>query len=171
MNNHPWLVLYTRPRHEKKAASQLQAAVYEVYCPTVKTVRQWSDRKKKVQIPLFASFFFIRIEERSRQEVFRYPGLVRYLFWNGKPAMVRDEEILAIRAFINDFQDEAEIKVENLPAPGERVQINSGVLAGQTGEVVRVKSNNQVVVRVESLGLQLVAEMHGTQVSGVRESR
>ena len=164
MNDH-WLVLYTKPRHEKKTADRLEKAGYEVYCPTVQTVRQWSDRKKKVRLPLFRGFFFIRIAESSRQDVFQFPGPVRYLFWLGKPAMVRSQEIASIRSFLNDFDGIAEISASAAPQPGEHVRITSGVLEGQTGEVVRVKRNSRVVIRIDSIGVDLVAELHGSQVT------
>lgn len=164
MNDH-WLVLYTKPRHEKKTANRLEQAGYEVYCPTVQTVRQWSDRKKKVRLPLFNGFFFIRVEESSRQEVFQYPGPVRYLFWLGKPAVVRSREIASIKAFLNDFDGVAEISTSATPQLGAHVRITSGVLEGQTGEVVRVKKNNRVMIRIDSIGVELVAELHGSQVT------
>ena len=93
----PWYVLYTKPRQEKKVADSLIAIGIEAYCPIVTVVKQWSDRKKKVQIPLINSYVFVNIEEHHREAVFKVSGIVRYLFWLGKPAVVRAIEIEALK--------------------------------------------------------------------------
>ena len=93
----PWYVLYTKPRQEKKVAESLNAIGIEAYCPLVTVVKQWSDRKKKVQTPLINSYVFINIEEHQREAVFKVSGIVRYLFWLGKPAVVRAIEIEALQ--------------------------------------------------------------------------
>jgi transcription antitermination factor NusG len=93
----PWYVLYTKPRQEKKIADSLNAIGIESYCPLVTVVKQWSDRNKKVQLPLIASYVFVNIEEHQREKVFKVSGIVRYLFWLGKPALVRAIEIEALQ--------------------------------------------------------------------------
>jgi len=93
----PWYVLYTKPRQEKKVSDSLNAAGIEAYCPLVTVVKQWSDRNKKVQLPLITSYVFVNIEEQQREEVFKVSGIVRYLFWLGKPALVRAIEIEALK--------------------------------------------------------------------------
>ena len=93
----PWYVLYTKPRQEKKVTDSLNAIGIEAYCPMVTVVKQWSDRKKKVQIPLINSYVFVNIEEHQREVVFKVSGIVRYLFWLGKPAVVRAIEIEALQ--------------------------------------------------------------------------
>ena len=93
----PWYVLYTKPRQEKKVADSLDAIGIEAYCPLVTVVKQWSDRKKKLQVPLINSYVFVNIEEHQREAVFKVSGIVRYLFWLGKPAVVRDIEIEALK--------------------------------------------------------------------------
>jgi transcription antitermination factor NusG len=93
----PWYVLYTKPRQEKKVADSLNSIGIEVYCPLVTQMKQWSDRKKKVQVPLITSYVFVNIEEYQREAVFKVSGIVRYLFWLGKPAVVRAIEIEALQ--------------------------------------------------------------------------
>ncbi len=88
-----WFVLYVKPQNEIKVGKALTALGIEVFCPTKKEVRQWSDRKKTVEVPLFKSYVFVKLEAQNRNQVFSVPGVVRYLFWLGKPAVVRDEEI------------------------------------------------------------------------------
>jgi transcriptional antiterminator RfaH len=96
-NADSWYVLYTKPRNEKKVAERLTGAGYSVYCPLHKVRRQWSDRIKTVEEPLFRSYVFIQIEDAKRDEVFVYPGTVRYLFWLRRPAVVRQSEIATIQ--------------------------------------------------------------------------
>ena len=93
----PWYVLYTKPRQEKKIADSLNAIGIEAYCPLVTEVKQWSDRKKEVQVPLINSYVFVYIEQHHREAVFKVSGIVRYLFWLGKPAVVRAIEIEALK--------------------------------------------------------------------------
>ena len=93
----PWYVLYTKPRQERKVADSLNASGIDAYCPLVTVVKQWSDRKKKVQVPLINSYVFVNIEEQKREDVFKVFGIVRYLFWLGKPAVVRAIEIEALQ--------------------------------------------------------------------------
>jgi transcription antitermination factor NusG len=93
----PWYVLYTKPRQEKKATDSLNAIGIEAYCPMVTVVKQWSDRKKKIQVPLISSYVFVNIGEHQREAVFKVSGIVRYLFWLGKPAVVRAIEIEALK--------------------------------------------------------------------------
>jgi transcription antitermination factor NusG len=88
-----WYALYTEPRHEKKVADRLLKLGVEVYCPLVTQIKQWSDRKKKVEVPLLPSYVFVKLEESNRDIVFQVSGVVRYLFWLGKPAIIRNEEI------------------------------------------------------------------------------
>jgi transcriptional antiterminator RfaH len=96
-NADSWYVLYTKPRNEKKVAERLSAAGYNVYCPLHKVKRQWSDRMKVVEEPLFKGYLFIQVEDKRRDEVFNYPGAVRYLFWLRCPALVRSCEIQTIK--------------------------------------------------------------------------
>ncbi len=144
-----WYVLYTKPRNEKKATERLQTAGYEMYCPLIKTVKQWSDRKKKVSVPMFPSYIFVRIEEAARKEVLRDPGVLNYVFWIGKPAVIRDDEIEAIRKIENKGVD---IKVEGgKPEKGQFVEIPEGPFKGMIGRVDKV-DRTRVLLYIEQLG-------------------
>ena len=106
----PWYVLYTKPRQEKKVADSLIAIGIEAYCPLVTVVKQWSDRKEKVQIPLINSYVFVNIEEHHREAVFKVSGIVRYLFWLGKPAVVRAIEIEAMQKSLEGIVTSFEVR-------------------------------------------------------------
>ena len=92
-----WNVLYTTPRSEIKVADRLSKMGFNVYCPTRLETRQWSDRKKKLKVPLLPSMVLINIDERFRSQVFDIPGTVRYMFWLGRIAKVSKEEVDVLR--------------------------------------------------------------------------
>jgi len=85
----PWYVLYTKPKQEKTDADSFNSIGIEAYCAMVTIVKQWSDRKKKVEVPLINFSVFVNIEEYKRDKVFEVSGIVMYLFWLGKLAVVR----------------------------------------------------------------------------------
>ena len=124
-----WHVLYTKPRNEKKVAERLSSAGYTVYCPLQKVRRQWSDRVKVVEEPLFKGYLFIKIEEKIRDEVFTFPGTVRYLFWLRRPAVVREEEIHTIQKWLGEY-DHEDIDISDIK-PGDYVRITSGQFSGE----------------------------------------
>ena len=131
-----WYVLYTKPKAEKKVADSLQKMDLHVYCPLVTEIRQWSDRKKKVKVPLFTSYVFVNLKEGERGKVFDVPGIVRYLYWLGKPAVVRDVEIKLIQDWLSGKEVE-QIAVEHL-SPGDKVYIRSGAFKDETAIIKEV---------------------------------
>jgi transcriptional antiterminator RfaH len=142
----PWYVLYTQSRKEKKITEGLQKNGIESYCPLVTVVKQWSDRKAKVQIPLISSYVFVNIEDSKRDEVFKVSGIVRYLFWLGKPAVVRDIEIQALKAslegVITSFEIE-EIKKDT------HITLDKGPFKGAEGVVKHLNKNSIKLLLVD----------------------
>ena len=147
-----WYVIYTKPKWEKKVAEQLAEAGIDCYCPLITQIRQWSDRKKKVEVPLFNSYVFVQLDESERNSVFQSAGVVRYLFWLGKPAIVRHEEIEVIKKWINT-SDAADVIVENYKI-GDAIQLESGPFSAQKA-IVQEVTNTYYVLVLESLGCVL----------------
>ncbi|RTZ06489.1 UpxY family transcription antiterminator [Flavobacterium bomense] len=147
-----WYVVYTKPKWEKKVAEQLQKIGVECYCPLVTQMRQWSDRKKKVEVPLFNSYVFVQLEDSKRNLVFQSVGAVRYLYWLGKPAIVRDEEIEVIKKWLNT-SDCVDLTVASYQI-GEKIQLESGPFADQKATVQEMTNTHYVLV-LESLGCVL----------------
>ncbi len=148
-HNKNWYVLYTKSRQEKAVARKLDEIGLEVYCPLKRTKRKWSDRWKWVEAPLFTSYCFVRVTEEDRDQVFRVAGVVQYIFWLGKPAVVRDEEIDQIKIWLNDFDHEA-IDLKPIQ-PGDQVLVESGPLMDQKGEIVTRQGSN-ILLKLENLG-------------------
>ena len=147
-----WYVIYTKPKWEKKVAEQLAEAGIDCYCPLITQIRQWSDRKKKVEVPLFNSYVFVQLDESERNSVFQSAGVVRYLFWLGKPAIVRHEEIEVIKKWINT-SDAADIMVDRYKI-GDAIQLESGPFSAQKA-IVQEVTNTHYVLDLESLGCVL----------------
>ncbi|MBD0850767.1 UpxY family transcription antiterminator [Maribacter arenosus] len=151
-----WYVLYVKPKSEKKVAEMLQKMQIEVYCPLIKEVRQWSDRKKTIENVLFKSYVFVRLTDRERHRVFGVPGVVRYLFWLGKPAIVRDEEIQTIEKWLND-DDIADISLSKL-IPGDELYIKNGILKDQKAIIQKV-GKKRIRLVIPGLGVVLNARI------------
>ena len=151
-----WYVLYTKPKNEKKVAQRLSEAGYTVYCPVQKVRRQWSDRIKVVEEPLFKSYIFIQTQYHKRDEVFSYPGIVRYLFWLSRPAIVREEEITVIQKWLGDY-DHKNLHIEEI-VPGSYLRITSGQFMNQEAILLDQK-RNRALVQIKDLGLQLSLDL------------
>ena len=149
-----WYAMHTRPRWEKKVASLLEARGIEHYCPLNKVTRQWSDRKKVVLEPLFKGYVFANVEESKKWELLTVNGIVNYVYWLGKPARIREEEIDTIRKFLNEF-DEVELVGGLLPLHST-VRIKQGVLMNHRGLLLEL-NGNKAKVRIESMGIELSA--------------
>lgn len=147
-----WYVVYTKPKWEKKVAEQLKKIGIECYCPLITQVRQWSDRKKKIEVPLFNSYVFVQLAEVDRNLVFQSAGAVRYLFWLGKPAIVRDEEINIIKKGL-DGSDTCEVSLVPFQV-GDKIELDSGPFSTQTAIVQEVNNTHYILV-LESLGCVL----------------
>ena len=142
----PWYVLYTKSKQEKKVADGLHALGIEAYCPLVTTVKQWSDRKKKVQVPLISSYVFVNVEESERDAVFKVGGIVRYLFWLGKPAVVRAVEIEALQSSLEGAVSSYEV----ISLERETVyRIPEGPFKGKDGIVKKVNASSVQLVLVD----------------------
>lgn len=145
----PWFVIYTKPRTEKKVAERLAQIGVEVYCPMVTTIKQWSDRKKKVQTPLLSSYVFVRLEPKDRELVFQVNGVVRYVYWLGKPAIVRNEEIEALQESLQHTLTSFEVRAYKV---GDTISIPSGPFQGKEG-IIRQLSKNSLQLVLSELGV------------------
>ena len=157
-----WYVLYTKPKNEKKVAERLTAAGYNVYCPLHKVKRQWSDRVKIIEEPLFKGYLFIQVEDHKRDQVFSFPGTVRYLFWLRRPALVRDAEIKTIQKWLGEYAHE-DIDISDI-LPGDYVRITSGPFTGEQA-VLLDKTNKKAVVQLKELGIQLSLSLTNSSLS------
>ena len=146
-----WFVVYTKPQQELKVAGQLSAMGISNYCPTITLVKQYSDRKKKVTKPLLSSYIMVELEEKERNRVFSCSGIVRYLFFLGKPAVVPASEINLMQDHLNGVYND--IKVTTLSV-GDSHTISQGPFSGVLGKVVQ-SDNTKVKLELASLGMSI----------------
>jgi len=162
-----WYAVYTKPRWEKKVAEHLVRNAFESYCPLNRVLRQWHDRKKFVSEPLFPSYVFVRTEEARHTELSRISGVVNLVYWLRKPAVIRDEEIEAIRRFTDQYPNvQLEKTAVNLD---DKVRIVKGPLITQEGNVIAVKSRT-VKIALPSLGYIMVAEVEKQNIEVISTS-
>lgn len=156
-----WHAVYTKPRWEKKVFTRFEEKGITAYCPLNKIRRRWTDRYKIVNEPLFKSYVFVQVEEEQMRKVRLIPGVVNFVYWNGKPAIIKQEEIQTIKRFLNEY-DYVMAEPLNL-ALNQRVKIMSGVLMDEEGVVVR-SEKNKVQVILQSLGFKLTASLGTNEI-------
>jgi transcription antitermination factor NusG len=166
-SNQKWCAIYTRPRWEKKVHKLLTEKGIESYCPLNKVRRKWSDRIKLIEEPLFKSYVFVKVGEEQRTSVRMTDGVINFVYWDGKPAIIKEKEIESIRKFLNEHEHVEVIKLEVLPE--QKVVITSGPFMNLEGKVVEVKHKSARVL-VESLGYMLLADIEKTRLLPVKNN-
>jgi len=152
-----WYVVYTRPRHEKRIYNQLQLDNIDAYLPLYTTLKQWSDRKKKVSEPLFSCYLFVCITPKEYYDVLNVPGVVRYIAFEGKAVVMPEEQIQTIKNLLeNKF--ELEETPEDLHE-GTKVEIVAGPLAGVKGELAEYANKKRVIIRIEEINKSLLVNV------------
>jgi len=158
INKKNWYVLYTKRNHEKKVVESLGKLGITAYCPMYETVRQWSDRKKKIKVPFINSCVFVNIEEANRDRVFNIIGVVKYLFYLGKAAIVREHEIENFRILEANSLNIKQIEKINLNE-GDEVEVKSGPFEGLIATVISGSGKQRIIVNVEALNSYMEVTM------------
>lgn len=156
-----WHAVYTKPRWEKKIFALLEERGLTAYCPLNKVRRKWSDRYKIINEPLFKSYVFVQVTTDEMKKVRMVPGVVNFVYWNGKPAEIPEQEINTIRKFLNEYEFVVAEPMRLMP--NQRIKIMSGVLMNEEGVVVR-SEKNKVQVVLESLGFKLTASLGRNEI-------
>ncbi len=152
-----WYAVYTRPRHEKKIYARLKQEKIEVFLPLQTTIRQWSDRKKKVSEPLFSCYIFVYISSKDYYKILNVDGVVRYITFNGKAVSIPEKQIRLIRMLL---EQEIEIEETKEPMPkGSRVEIRIGPMTGMTGELLENAGKKRVIIRIEEINKALLVNV------------
>ena len=144
-----WYVLHTKPRSEKKVEEELLSLGIHAYCPTRSEYRLWSDRKKRIEIPLLPSMVLVNIDDKYINRVFESSLVVRYMFWLGKRAVVRQSEVDILKKYLNGSYNFINSKLSNIKV-GDNYKLSS--FNNENGIVNRI-SNNFIWIYLNSLGL------------------
>jgi transcriptional antiterminator RfaH len=145
-----WFAIYTLPRAEKKAFAELVSKGIEAYLPLQRTLRQWSDRKKWTEEPLFRSYIFVNIPDSLYFEVLNTTGIVRYITFEGKAVPIPSQQIEAVRFFLSS-DDPLPENIGNY-SPGQKVEVIKGPLKGLFGELVHLAGKQKVKVEISAVG-------------------
>ena len=157
-----WLVVYTRPRWEKKVDMLLQTNGIESFCPVRKVENQWADRKKIVELPLFSSYVFVKINSREEYKVRQTLGVLNFIYYMGRPAKIRDTEIDKIRDWMANYPDLEVVDLTTISI-GDRVSIKNGVFTNQQGSVIKVQGKSVLMV-LDNLECALVSRVDASNL-------
>lgn len=141
-----WYAVYTRSRHEKKVAEQLKERHVEYYLPSIPRLRQWKDRKKMVEMPLFPGYLFVNIKLANRLLVLTADGVVRLLGFNGELTPIPEYQIENIRRLLS--QPEL-IEIEFYIEEGDWVEIIYGPFSGVFGKLVQLHGKRRLLVGID----------------------
>jgi len=162
--NKKWLAIYTRPRWEKKVNLLLQEKGVESYCPLNKVRRKWSDRVKIIEEPLFKSYVFVKVSDEEKTTVRMTTGVMNFVYWNKKPAIIKEKEILTIKRFLDEYRD---VHVYPIDLKlNDRVRVTSGSFMDHEGKVLGLR-HKIVKVAIDSLGYILVAYIERSKLISV----
>ncbi len=152
-----WYAVYTKSRAEKKVADELSKAGIHNYLPLKRELRQWSDRKKWVEVPAISSYVFIHIDETTRKTVFDINGIVAFVSDKGQPVTIPECQINAMKQTIDN---KIAFNIESCTiTKGKEVTITAGPLQGVKGIVVNIKNNKKLYLNLDTIGFSMVINM------------
>lgn len=162
-----WYAIYTKSRREKELERDLRDDGYEVYLPTIKRLRVWSDRKKWVEMPLFNGYVFVKVSSKEYYWVLQHPAAVKYVTFGGKAARIPEQQIEGVKRVLGLNLD-MEVTTDHFKK-GETVSINAGPMSGCQGEIVKVASKKQLLLRINNIGYSLLVKIPAAYLEqGVR---
>ncbi|MCK4662494.1 MAG: UpxY family transcription antiterminator [Bacteroidales bacterium] len=157
VNKKYWFAIYTKPRAEKKTYSKLTNKGIETYLPLQKTLKQWSDRKKWVEEPLFRSYIFVKVVEKEYLEVLKTNGVVYFVSFERKKVPVPDSQIQAIKRLLSN-EIEFEVTTEKYDI-NDSVEIIYGSLKGIQGTLIEYRGKRKVLIKVDSISQGLLIDI------------
>ncbi len=160
-----WYAFVTKPRHEKKVKIYLDALGITNFLPLRKSLHQWKDRRRWVEMPLFSCYIFCQIPYVNRYDVLKVPSVVRIVSFNQQPTPVKQSEIEAIQRLLQHNQD---IFVEEGLAPGDQVRITSGPLIGMEGMLFEKRGNKWFVVYISAIGKSIFVNIQENMLEKIQ---
>ncbi|MGQ1787126.1 MULTISPECIES: UpxY family transcription antiterminator [unclassified Saccharicrinis] len=154
---HTWYALYTKSRAEKKVAEGLNKLGIINYLPLKRELKQWSDRKKWVEVPAISSYIFIKITPDQYRTVFEVTGVVAYVSHKGKALSIPEHEIIAMQRTIENKID-FDVEAKNIKK-GEEITVTSGPLTGIKGIVQTVQGTKKLYLNISNIGYTLVVNL------------
>lgn len=156
-----WYVLYVKSKYERKIESSLKQKEIEVFLPMIKTIRQWSDRKKVIEKPLFPSYIFVKVNYAlDLNKILSMEGACSYIRFGNEYAVAREDEIRNIQYLINynGILEDVEIS-DQLLSVGKKYKIHNGPLTGLECVIIRMENKDRIIIQVESLKQNIYATL------------
>ena len=165
-DNKKWFAIYVKSRSEKKVLKLLEDIGVESFLPLITRVKQWSDRKKKVEEPLFRSYLFVNIPLNDYYNVLNVNGVVKFVTFERKPVPVPDNQIIAIKEYLNDTELHS-INYEDFKE-GELVRVKTGQMKDLVGRFVKINGKHRVIIDIEAVGQSLAVNVARSNVEAVK---
>ena len=162
-----WHALYVKSRAEKKVLSQLEEMGIKAYLPLITRVKQWSDRRKKVEEPLFKSYVFVFSNEKEHIPILNVYGVVKFVSFERKAVIVPENEIIAIKRYIDNPDENEDERDHMVLEKGQTVRVTNGPMQGLKGTLISVKNKNHLLVYIESVGQHLLVSIPRTKVEPI----
>jgi len=162
-----WYAVQTRARNEKAISERLQEQGLTTFLPLVTEIRRWSDRKKKVELPLFSCYVFVRLvagNHDERMRVYRTSGVFRIVSMRGELIPIPDEQIEALRAVVTQqvpWTEHPFLKI------GQRVRIRGGSLEGVEGVLLSRNGDRTLIISVDAIQRSLAVRVEGYDVEAL----
>mgnify|MGYP003433756586 FL=1 len=167
-DNKKWFAIYVKSRNEKKVFKTLDDIGIESFLPLITRMKQWSDRRKKVEEPLFRSYLFVNISLNDYYKVLNVNGVVKFICFEKKPVEVPQNQIIAIKKYITDT-DLHDVDCENIDfKEGELVRIKSGQMKDLIGRFVKINGKHRVVIDIEAVGQSLPINIARSNIEAVK---
>jgi transcription antitermination factor NusG len=167
-DNKKWFAIYVKSRNEKKVFKTLDDIGIESFLPLITRMKQWSDRRKKVEEPLFRSYLFVNISLNDYYKVLNVNGVVKFICFEKKPVEVPQNQIIAIKKYITDT-DLHDVDCENINfKEGELVRIKSGQMKDLIGRFVKINGKHRVVIDIEAVGQSLPINIARSNIEAVK---
>ncbi len=161
-----WYILKTKSNAEKVVQNRLQAIEKEVYLPMYEAIRIWSDRKKKIEIPLLSTYVFVRCGLNELESITRVPGVAWLVQDMGIPAVVKEYEIENLRIFAQEKEGHKHEELSDYSV-GETVQVTHGNFQGLIGKMVHSKGEYRVMMEVNCIGSSFFINVPKSQVAKI----
>lgn len=165
-----WHVIYTRSRAEKKVQIELSIKDIENFLPMQKRLRQWKDRKKWVEMPLMSGYCFVNITRKEYDTVLQTVNVVGYVRFEGKAAIVPENQINSLKLMLKQFDFEVNVTNENFE-PGRKVEVVEGPMIGLRGELVKAQGKNKFIIRFNEINSVFSVEIPADHISLLPEEQ
>jgi len=162
-----WFAVYTRSRMEKKASVDLTNRDIECYLPTMSVTRIWGKQSRKTTLPLISGYIFVRVTPKEFYQVLFAPGVLRYVCFDGKPAVITDYQMETLKLFIRNGENDIRVSSEKIHK-GDLVRITEGALKDRIAEIVEIRGKKRILARINQLGCSIHIDLGDTKVVAIK---